>query len=695
MIPYGMQTIDIDDINAVTEFLNKSQFLTTGPYVDEFEKQFKLYTGCKYAVAVNSGTASLHVALSSIDLSKGDEVIVPAISFVATSNVVLYCGALPVFCDIDNRTMNIDPDKIEPLITNRTKAVITVDMCGQPCEYNKILKICRKHQLYLIEDAAHSLGARFCTNNNIHMVGDGLVADLVSFSFHPVKHITTCEGGMICTNNHDFYQKMVSFRNHGIDKTFKQRELDNSHVYHMTKLGYNYRIPDLLCVLGISQLVKLPSFIMRRKEIARQYDCFFSTLLNLVSPLDQLPDTDNSYHLYILKLKLDQLFVDRDHIFTDLKKNGIGVNVHYRPIYQHPYYQEIGYSNQKCETAEEVYKQIITIPIFPTLTDDQLKHITSIIKSILVKNWKKNINIIYLFNPEWEKCWIAELFNNHYINDILTFSVNHVYQPDSELLYTNPIFVVDNLNYQYIQKYNDNNIKYQIIHLSDEKLDQSTSLYKHECCDYVYRNYYSDKLKKKYSSKILFYSLGVKTNFWNNYSGANPIDISVWNRKYIWSFCGHHGNGIRNIYLKKISNIEPNFWHKTDRFNSIDNLPITEYRDICLNSIFIPCLVGHINVDTFRLYETIESGAIPIVSRYQKKFGKYSCLPTELYFDQLFGSTPLITIDNWSDLDQLMNQLLNDYNQLERKRLEIYNWYNNYKNSLKNEINDKLIKFIN
>lgn len=685
MIPYGKQTLDNDDINAINEFLHNSKFLTTGPYVDEFEKQFRLYTGSKYAVAVNSGTAALHVALSSIDLNKGDEVIVPAISFVATSNTVLYNEALPIFCDIDHRTMNIDPEKIENLITDKTKAIITVDMGGQPCEYDKILEICKKHQLYLIEDAAHSLGATYYINNNIHIVGDGHVADLVSFSFHPVKHITTCEGGMVCTNNELFYQKMLSFRNHGIDRTFKQRELDNSHIYHMTKLGFNYRIPDLLCTLGISQLKKLPLFLERRKAIAKYYDCFFSSLSKLVNPLTQLLGNDNSYHLYILKLRLDQLMVDRDTIFIDLKKNGIGVNVHYRPIYQHPYYQQIGYSNQKCEIAEDVYKQIITIPIFPTLDDSQLQYITSTIKSVLVKNWKKNINIVYLFNSVLEKKWIAELFQNHYSNNVLIFNINHVHNPDFELLYVNPIFVIDDLNNnsnnQYIQKYSKNNIKYQIIHLSDQKLDQPTRLLsKNECCNYIYCNYYLDE----YESSMLFFQLGVKSSFWDNYNGFNPINISIGNRKYIWSFCHHCENETVNVYFKKILNITPNYWYKNDNSDSNCDLTISEYRDICLNSIFIPCLIDQINIDTSKLCEAIESGSIPIVLKYQQQFD----------FDQLFGPNPLIIVENWLDLDQLINQFLIDHDQLEKIRINIYNWYIKYKDSFKNQINDKLIKFI-
>ena len=270
MLNYGKQTIDESDKQAVLDVLNENKYLTTGPKVTEFENKVKEYCNVKYACAVNSGTAALHLAVHALNLKQTDEIIVSCLSFVASSNAILYCGVNPVFCDIDKDTMNIDPNKIEALITKNTKAIIVVDFAGQPCDYHKIIPIVKKYNLVLIEDAAHSMGCQFNSCPTKPKVGS--FADITTFSFHPVKNITTCEGGMAITNNETYYKRMKTFLTHGITRDYKDREENASHYYEMVDLGYNYRIPDLLCALGISQMDKIDVFIKRRQEIAKIYD---------------------------------------------------------------------------------------------------------------------------------------------------------------------------------------------------------------------------------------------------------------------------------------------------------------------------------------------------------------------------------------------------------------------------------------
>lgn len=376
MLNYGKQTIDEEDKQAVLDVLNENKYLTTGPKVTEFENKVKEYCNVKYACAVNSGTAALHLAVQALNLKQTDEVIVTCLSFVASSNCILYCGAKPVFCDIDENTMNIDPNKIEALITENTKAIIVVDFAGQPCDYHKIVPIIKKHNIVLIEDAAHSIGCQINSCPTKPKVGS--FADITTFSFHPVKNITTCEGGMVVTNNEEYYKRMKSFLTHGITRDYKDREKNASHYYEMVDLGYNYRIPDLLCALGISQMNKIDNFIKRRQEIAKVYDESFESLNNYLSPLTQ--KFESAYHIYVIKLNLKNLTADRDIIFKVLKAEGIGVNVHYMPIHLHPYYKNnLGTYNGMMPVAEKVYKQIITLPIFPTMTE---KDIEDVIKSV-------------------------------------------------------------------------------------------------------------------------------------------------------------------------------------------------------------------------------------------------------------------------------------------------------------------------
>lgn len=379
MLNYGFQTIDEDDKQAVLEVLNDNKFLTTGPKVIEFEEKIKDFCGAKYACAVNSGTAALHLAVDSLNLKNTDEVIVTCMSFVASANCIEYCNAKPVFCDIEEDTMNIDIQKIEDLITPNTKAIIAVDFAGQPCDYHKLKQISNKYNLTIIQDAAHSFGCQIKTCNTSQYVGG--YADITTLSFHPVKNMTTCEGGMCLTNNELFYQRMKQFRTHGINKTFADREKNASHFYQMESLGFNYRIPDILCALGISQLNKLPNLIKRRQEIAKKYDKKLKFLSEFLDPLTQ--KWESACHIYIIKLNLDKIKTDRDMIFKALRAEGIGVNVHYMPIHLHPYYLEKGTFIGQMPIAEKVYKQIITLPIYPLMNDSDIDDVINALQKVI------------------------------------------------------------------------------------------------------------------------------------------------------------------------------------------------------------------------------------------------------------------------------------------------------------------------
>jgi UDP-4-amino-4,6-dideoxy-N-acetyl-beta-L-altrosamine transaminase len=375
MIPYGRQTIDEDDIQAVVEVL-RSDYLTTGPKIAEFEKAVADYVGAKYAVAIANDTAALHAACFAAGIGEGDEVITTPITFAASSNCVLYCGGTPVFADIDPKTYNIDPEDIRHKITDRTKAIIAVHLAGQPCDMDAIHAIAKEHNLVVIEDAAHALGAEY-KGKKI-----GALSDMTTFSFHPVKPITTGEGGMIVTDNEELYHKLVLFRSHGITRNEEDMtRMDGAWFYQQIELGYNYRITDIQCALGCSQMKKLDRFLARRRAIAKRYDEAFADCDNIVTPY-QLPDTNSGWHLYIIQV----LNCDRKAVFEKLRENGIGVNVHYIPVYQHPYYRQHGYQDVCCPVAEEVYSHIISIPIYPGLTDAQQDEVIQKIKALLSKD---------------------------------------------------------------------------------------------------------------------------------------------------------------------------------------------------------------------------------------------------------------------------------------------------------------------
>ena len=371
MIPYGKQTIEQDDIQAVVDVL-KSDFLTTGPKIAEFEQTVADYVGAKYAVAISNGTSALHAACFAAGIGPGDEVITTPLTFAASANCVLYCGGTPVFADVDPKTYNIDPDDIRRKITDRTKAIIAVHLAGQPCDMDAIHSIAREHGLIVIEDGAHALGSVYKGKKV------GSLSDMTTFSFHPVKPITTGEGGMIVTDNEDFYKKMVLFRSHGItrDDSMMTRN-DGPWFYQQFDLGYNYRITDIQCALGCSQMKKLDRFLARRKEIVARYNEAFADCDNIITPY-QLSDTESGWHLYIVQVKN----CDRRQVFENMREKGIGVNVHYIPVYMHPYYQEHGYENVHCANAEEIYYHIISLPLYPGLTSEQQDYVIDTLKSL-------------------------------------------------------------------------------------------------------------------------------------------------------------------------------------------------------------------------------------------------------------------------------------------------------------------------
>ncbi len=368
MIPYGKQFLDEDDIQAVVATL-RSDWLTTGPAVQAFENSIADYVGTRFATAVSSGTAALHGAMNALGVTAGDEVIVPAMTFAASANCVVYQGATPVFADVNADTLLIDPDGVERLVTSRTKAIISVDFAGHPCDYDALNQIAEKHGIAWVSDACHALGAEY-KGNRI-----GSLSDMTVFSFHPVKHITTGEGGMVVTDREDCFRRLIRFRNHGIAMDFQQREARQSWYYEMTDLGYNYRITDMQCALGTSQLKKLPSFLERRNEIARRYTGVFSDIPEIL-PLSCSNNIRHAWHLYVVRLDFKQLGTTRAKVFKAMRTDGIGVNVHYIPVHLHPFYRNnFATGPGMCPTAESAYEQIISLPIHPAMTDADVDYV--------------------------------------------------------------------------------------------------------------------------------------------------------------------------------------------------------------------------------------------------------------------------------------------------------------------------------
>ena len=377
LLSYGHQYIDEDDVQAVAEVL-RSDFLTCGPKVAELEAALCRLTGAPHCTAVSNGTAALHVACLAAGIGPGDEVITTPITFAASANAVLYCGGTPVFADIDPKTYTIDPASVEQRITEHTKAVIAVDFTGAPCDYDALRAICKKHQLLLIEDAAHSIGTSY------RGAPVGSIADLTTFSFHPVKTITAGEGGAVLTRDGALARRVELFAKHGItrDPSLLQERGSSNWYYEQQTLGYNYRMTDIQCALALSQLQKLDRFAARRKELVKRYDEAFQEMPEVIVQ-SEAEGSDTVRHLYILRLELNLMACSRKEFYDAMRAENIGVNVHYIPVYWFPYYQSLGYRKGICPNAEAYYESSLTLPLFYGMTEQDQEDVVRAVKKIL------------------------------------------------------------------------------------------------------------------------------------------------------------------------------------------------------------------------------------------------------------------------------------------------------------------------
>jgi perosamine synthetase len=371
-LPYGKQEICDADVKAVAEALC-SGWLTTGPRVGEFENAFANWCGAGHGVAVNSGTAALHAAMRAIQLKPGDEVIVPAITFAASANAAIYEGGEPVFADVEPDTMLIDPASVASKITPKTRAIVAVDYAGQPADYDALRGLAKQHNIALIGDACHAPGATYKGRKV------GTLADISCFSFHPVKHLTTCEGGMALTGDADMAAHMRRFRNHGIDSDHRSREKSGTYAYDMRELGYNYRLPDVQCALGLAQLTRLSGWIAARQRIAGLYEQALAGMAD-VTALRTYHDRTHAYHLYVVKLAEGR---DRDRIFGQLRADGIGANVHYAPVHLHSFYRQRGYAPGLAPVAESVSSRLLTLPLFPAMAAADVHRVVTALKKAI------------------------------------------------------------------------------------------------------------------------------------------------------------------------------------------------------------------------------------------------------------------------------------------------------------------------
>lgn len=370
-VPYGRQVVEDDDIAAVVEVL-RGDWLTTGPAVGEFETSFAHYVGTDHAVAVSNGTAALHLAVLAAGIGPGDEVIVPALTFAASANCVRYAGGTVVFADVRDDTLTVDPDHVASLITSRTKAIVAVDYAGLPCDLDELLKLSSRHGLILIEDACHAVGAEY----GGRMIGS--IANLSAFSFHPVKHVTTGEGGMITTRDEALASRLRRLRNHGIATDHRQRELQGTWRYDMVELGFNYRLPDVLCALGTSQLRKLPKWIERRRALAARYGSLLAGGHDLRLPAEP-GDRRHAWHLYPIRTTGKDVAGRRQTLHSLLRAAGIGANVHYLPVYLHSYYQSLGYQRGLCPVSEAAYDGLLSIPMWHGMTDRDQDRVVAVL----------------------------------------------------------------------------------------------------------------------------------------------------------------------------------------------------------------------------------------------------------------------------------------------------------------------------
>jgi perosamine synthetase len=375
-LPYGRQWIDDDDVEAVIRVL-RSDWLTTGPRVAEFERAFAGVVGASDAIAVSNGTAALHAAMHAIGAGPGDEVIVPALTFVASANCALYEGATPVITDVTPGTLLLDPAAVEANITPRTKVMVPVDYAGQPCDYGPLTRLAKEHGIKVVADACHALGARY------RGTPVGRLADLTVFSLHPVKHITAGEGGVVATEDQDAAAQMRRFRNHGISADHRERSAQGSWFYDVEDLGYNYRLTDFQCALGLSQLRKLPGWLARRRQIAGYYDRTFGDVPG-IRPLAVRPDAEHAYHLYVVEVDPDVVPVGRARIFAALRAEGITVNVHYIPVHLHPLYRRrFGTGQGLCPVAEQAYERILSLPLYAGMTDDDAATVVEAVQKVI------------------------------------------------------------------------------------------------------------------------------------------------------------------------------------------------------------------------------------------------------------------------------------------------------------------------
>lgn len=376
LLPYGRQSIDESDIQAVVETL-RSDWLTAGPKVAEFEEAMAAWVDAKYAVSFSSGTAALHAAAFATGLQPGDEAITSPLTFAATANCVLYQGAKPVFADVLEDTLNLDPKQVAPRITAGTKAILPVDYAGHPADLDSILQLADRHGLVVIEDACHALGAEYRGRRV------GSIAHMTVFSFHPVKHLTTGEGGMVTTDNPVFAETLRRFRNHGISSDARQRKRAGQWHYEMVLLGFNYRLTDIACALGLQQMKKLEANLARRRQIAAQYTSEFRSMTGVVAPVVR-PDVNPAWHLYPIRLDLTKLSAGRGELFQALRAENIGVNVHYIPVHRHPYYRDrFGYKGGEFPVAEAAYERLISLPMFHGMSDNDVEDVVCAVRKVV------------------------------------------------------------------------------------------------------------------------------------------------------------------------------------------------------------------------------------------------------------------------------------------------------------------------
>ena len=375
-LPYGHQSIDEADIQAVVDVL-RSEWLTTGPRVNEFEEAVAARVGARHAVTFSSGTAALHAAAFASGLKPGDEAITTPMTFAATANCVLYQGATPVFADVNTDSLDLDPEQLKLRITHKTRVIVPVDYAGHPADLDAIRSIAAQHGLIVIEDACHALGAKYRGRTV------GSISDMTVFSFHPVKQITTGEGGMVTTDNAEFAETLRRFRNHGISSDAYQRQTAGQWYYEMVLLGLNYRMPDILCALGDQQLKRLDANLARRREIAARYSEAFRELPFIVLPQTK-PEMDHAWHLFPIRLQLEKLSADRSQIFSALRAENIGVNVHYIPVHLHPYYRDrFGYRGGEYPVAEQAYERLISLPMFHGMTDRDIEDVILAVSKVV------------------------------------------------------------------------------------------------------------------------------------------------------------------------------------------------------------------------------------------------------------------------------------------------------------------------